>query len=439
MLPIVVRSMDRVVAAGTGRKYPAYLREARAMERWSRDELETWRRGKLAALLDHARAHVPYWRNTLDASGSELARPERFREIPFLTKDLFAEQGAALVDERPPKGRITKSSTGGSTGKNIWFLLDLETHDRRRAVARLTDSWEGVYPGTRTVTLWGSPLDANPSRLSRLYDTLANRMLLSAYGVDDAKVASHTERLLAFRPEIVVSYPSILLHFARRMGKDRCRSLSVRRVFTSAEALYPAVRDELQDLFGCPVRNRYASREFGMIAAQCPESDCLHVMDPRFLVESIEFEGVPELVVTDLDNRVQPFIRYRIHDSARILSGPCSCGRPFTRLQSVEGRSLDVIVTPTGKAFGGTFFTLVLRPSDRSVEQFQVIQEAKDRIRVLVVPGPGWSDARSAEVRAKLEGQLDGIECRIETVREIPVLKSGKRRFVIGLDGAGSR
>jgi phenylacetate-CoA ligase len=409
------------------------------MEQWSREKVEVWQRRKLADLLDHARTNVPYWRETLSHLGAELAGRDTFSTIPFLTKQIFHDRGADLVAARGARGRVRRSSTGGSTGTNIWFLLDLETNDRRRAVARLTDSWEGVYPGTRTVTLWGSPLDANPSRLARLYDTLANRMLLSAYGVDDAKVASHTERLLAFRPEVVISYPSILLHFARRMGKDRCRSLSVRRIFTSAEALYPAVRDELQDLFGCPVRNRYASREFGMIAAQCPETDCLHVMDPRFLVESIEFDGVPELVVTDLDNRVQPFIRYRIHDSARILPGPCSCGRPFTRLESVEGRSLDVIVTPTGKAFGGTFFTLVLRPSDRAVDQFQVIQEAKDRIRILVVPGAGWSDARSAEIRATLEKQLDGMDCRLETVPEIPVLKSGKRRFVIGLEEAGPR
>jgi phenylacetate-CoA ligase len=193
------------------------------------------------------------------------------------------------------------------------------------------------------------------------------------------------------------------------------------------------VRTELEELFGCPVRNRYASREFGMIAAQCPVAEGLHVMDPRFVIESVSFEGAPdELVVTDLDNRLQPFIRYRIHDTARILPDPCPCGRPFTRLQAVEGRSLDVIATPSGRAFGGTFFTLVLRPADRAIEQFQVVQEAADRVRVLIVEGPGWTEARGAEIRATLERELAGMTCHVERVEQIPVLPSGKRRFVVG-------
>jgi phenylacetate-CoA ligase len=440
MLPRLVRALDHGIAVATGRRYPAYAREIHAMERWPRPELEAWQRRKLAALLDHARARVPYWRKTLRASGEELAHPERFCEIPFLTKELIQQEGDALVDTGPSRGRVTRSSTGGSTGRNIWFLLDMETNDRRRAAALLTDTWEDVRPGTRTVTLWGSPLDAHPSRLSRTYDALANRLLLSAYRLDEAAVESHCQRLRAFRPEIVISYPSILAHFARRMGKDRCRALALRRIFTSAEALFPSIRLELEDLFGCPVRNRYASREFGMIAAQCPVGERLHVMDPRFLIESVSQDGAPpELVVTDLDNRLQPFIRYRIQDAARVVPDPCPCGRPFTLLESVEGRSLDVIATPSGRAFGGTFFTLVLRPSDRAVEQFQVVQEAADRVRVLVVKGPGWTDARGAEIQATLERELQGMTCRIESVQQIPELSSGKRRFVVGWTGTPPR
>lgn len=434
MHPALVRTLDRAIELGTSRRYLQHLGQLREMEHWSREQLEAFQLRKLADLLDHAQAHVPYWRRVLKGRGEELARPDRFRGIPFLTKDLFQEQGSALVDERGSPRRVKRSSTGGSTGKNIWFLVDLNAFDHRRAAVRLIDEWEDVRPGTRIVSLWGSPLDARRSRLSRMYDRLGNRLFLSAYGLDDAKVEEYAGRLLQFQPQVIVSYPSILLHFAQRLGRQRCRELHLQRIFSEAEALYPSVRSELEDLFGCRVCNRYGCREFGKIAAQCPESGVLHVVDSRFFVESISFDGgEPELVITDLDNAIQPFIRYRIHDSARILEGACSCGRPFTRLETVAGRSLDVIATPAGKAFGGTFFTLLLRPADQAIEQFQVVQEASDKIRVLVVPGPAWSPSRQAEIRAKLEAQLEGVSCLVQTVAEIPALASGKRRFVVGL------
>jgi phenylacetate-CoA ligase len=438
MVPRLAQLLDPAIAALTRRHYPARLRELRAMEGWPREEVLAFQRRKLAAVLGYARENVPYWRETLRSLGGtpeELARPEAFSRIPFLSKDVIRERERELVDQRPRSGRVGKGSTSGSTGINTVFRVDMDTYDRRRAAARLVDEWEGVRPGTRVVSLWGSPLDAKRSRLARLYDRLANRLFLSAYALDDERLERYARLMEEFRPEALVSYPSILLHSARRLGRERCRALALRRVFTEAEALYPTVRAELEDLFGCPVRNRYGCREFGTMAAQCQVSDCLHVVDSRILVESVAIDGgPPELVVTDLDNRVQPFIRYRILDSARILDDPCPCGRPFTRLAAVDGRSLDVVVTPRGKAFGGTFFTIALRPWDAAVEQLQVVQEAANRIRVRIVPGKAWGPSTESEILARLRREMDEMEFQLEQVREIPPLASGKRRYVVGYD-----
>ena len=186
---------------------------------------------------------------------------------------------------------------------------------------------------------------------------------------------------------------------------------------------------------GAVVRNRYASREFGMIASDCPQGGGLHLMDMRLWVETNPpqaTEAPGELILTDLDNHPMPMIRYRIDDTGRFTSGPCSCGRPWTKLASVDGRVLDVIVTPDGRAFGGTFFTLTLRPYDRSIAQFQVIQDRVDHLVVKIVPGHAWDLRRRAELLETLNRQLGGgLQIELLEVSEIPPLPSGKRRFVV--------
>jgi phenylacetate-CoA ligase len=408
------------------------------MEHWSRDQLDAWRWQRLQQLIDHAWRSVPYWRETFDRLGAEpgdFKAPEHIRLLPVLTKETINERGDQLLSRESARGRISFNSTGGSTGKNVWFLLDLETQDRRRAAGRLTEEWDGVEPGSRTATLWGASLDSKPSRAAQLYDKLTNKLFLSAYGVGLDKVASYYDALRRFRPEVISAYPSLLLHFARQIGEADCRRLGVRVIYTSAEALYEPVREELQQLFGAVVRNRYASREFGMIASDCPQGGGLHLMDMRLWVETNPpqaTEAPGELILTDLDNHPMPMIRYRIDDTGRFASGPCSCGRPWTKLAAVDGRVLDVIVTPDGRAFGGTFFTLTLRPYDRSIAQFQVIQDRVDHLVVKIVPGHAWDLRRRAELLETLNRQLGGgLQIELLEVSEIPPLPSGKRRFVV--------
>lgn len=441
----LVALLDRAIAWRSGRRYPLYLRQYRAMQTWSREQMRAWQFEKLQRLLAHAYATVPYWTEVMDGLG---ARPQDFRSIddlrrlPYQDKALIIERRDDLTSRKGGRGETRDRSTGGSTGRNIYFKVDRETQDRRRAAGRLTELWDDIVPGTRMATLWGSSLETAPSRASQLYDKLANRLFLSAYGVGDEELREYWKQLLAFRPEVLSSYPSILLHVARRAGRERCRALGVRLIYLSSEALYPSVRAEIETAFGAIVRNRYASREFGMIASDAPDGRGLYLMDMRLIVEPLDphHAGAPtELVITDLDNHVMPFIRYRIEDLGVFAPPEAAEPWPFTRVASIEGRSLDVIVTPEGKAFGGTFFTLILRPFDRSIDQFQVVQDHVDHVTIKLVAGPGFGDDGAARVKdAVVRAMGPALRVDVEVVPEIPLLLSGKRRFVVSLLGANA-
>ena len=93
---------------------------------------------------------------------------------------------------------------------------------------------------------------------------------------------------------------------------------------------------------------------------------------------------------------------------------------------------MDVVVTPDGRAFGGTFFPKALRPSNRSIQHFQVVQDHVDHVSIKVVTGPEFSDASRNEVLDRLRRHLGpDMQIDLEVVDSIPVLPSGKHSFIV--------
>jgi phenylacetate-CoA ligase len=50
-----------------------------------------------------------------------------------------------------------------------------------------------------------------------------------------------------------------------------------------------------------------------------------------------------ELVITTLQKEGAPLIRYRTHDLTREIEGACPCGRPYPRIDTILGRSDDMV------------------------------------------------------------------------------------------------
>ncbi len=48
------------------------------------------------------------------------------------------------------------------------------------------------------------------------------------------------------------------------------------------------------------------------------------------------------ILVTNLANRIQPFIRYEVTDRIGLSTKPCSCGSSFPLIQEIDGRHSDV-------------------------------------------------------------------------------------------------
>lgn len=111
--------------------------------------------------------------------------------------------------------------------------------------------------------------------------------------------------------------------------------LGIKRIICSSEPLTPAMREEIESVWGCKTLRQWGMTELGLAnAIECAEQDGFHLNNPDFLVEVIDpktgeqlspgEEG--ELVVTTLRRRCMPLIRYRTRDITTLIDEPCNCG-----------------------------------------------------------------------------------------------------------------
>jgi phenylacetate-CoA ligase len=142
-----------------------------------------------------------------------------------------------------------------------------------------------------------------------------------------------------------------------------------------------------------------------------------------------------ELIVTNLNNYVFPFIRYKINDSVVLSDKICKCGFNLPIVQNIYGKSIEVIRTPSGNNLSSADFAAFFEHYQKhthAVRQFQIIQEQEDKILIKIVPSNIFND----NIRKDIENQLYQITQQSMKVHVIPVEniepeKSGKTKVMI--------
>lgn len=421
----------------------AVQRAALATDSLDAAGIASLQREKLARLLKDARARSPYYREVIDAGAAEAAldgTPAHELSLPLLTKTVIRERLDDLVAEGIDSSRLIPNSTSGSTGEPMRFYTDLQATLWRRAVDIRNRGWIGVPDGERVALLWGSQIDnrVSSSVRGRLHALITRRCMLDAYDLSEARMAEYLEQLRAFAPRMLVGYPNALVRFGEWCPAAGRSIPSLRAIVTSAEALYEDQRLRIQETLGVPVYDRYGCREVGCIAHERPGSDGLVINADRVLLELLDERGrpVPEgdlgsIYVTDLDSHAMPLIRYEIGDLA--VAARESEGQTYPALARVEGRSLDVVRSPDGRAVGGTYWTILLR-SRPGFRQFQVVQERLDHLRILYLRDPEVANPDFGHFREGIRKTCgEAVQVEFEEVERISAEPNGKFRVVKSL------
>jgi phenylacetate-CoA ligase len=169
----------------------------------------------------------------------------------------------------------------------------------------------------------------------------------------------------------------------------------------------------------------------------------MHIMGENMIVEVLDGERackageMGELVITELNNRAMPLIRYRIGDMASLSGTPCTCGRSLPVIENIFGRAYDMIKNRNGKIFHGEFFMYIIEDAKRKnlgIGAFQLIQQEQELFKIKIKPEPGYGEeTREFITRRIKEGFSADATVVFEEVTKIERASSGKMRLIIGL------
>lgn len=434
----------RYVSWRYGSDLERLVEEALEREHWGSAQWRTWKEDRLARVLHRAASRVPYYRSHWEERRrrGDIRSWESLENWPLLDKEVVRANSRAFVADDCDPRRMFAWSTSGTTGKSIvlwwgrpamrrWYAL-FEARWRR---------WHGVSIRSRWAILGGklvTPVAAKEPPFW-VWNSAMRQLYMSAYHLSPVMLPHYLEALHRYRIEYLWGYSSAL-HALAETALESGTVVPMKVAIANAEPLLPYQREAIERAFDCPVRETYGMAEAVCGAGEC-EAGQLHLWPEAGVLEILGEDGAPiaggtpgEFVCTGLVNEDMPLIRYRVGDRgvAPQEHMTCSCGRKLPILPGVDGRCDDVLVTPDGRQVGR--MDPVFK-GGMPIREAQIVQVARDHIRVKVVPAKGFDRAWEADLRARVKDRLGDMVVDVEQVWEIPRGPGGKFKAVVSLMG----
>lgn len=252
------------------------------------------------------------------------------------------------------------------------------------------------------------------------------------------------DALNAFAPTVIATYPTVAAMLADEAERGAL-GFAPKEMWTGGETLSATVRQRLEQVFGCAVRNSYGASEFMSIAWECARGQ-LHANTDWVILEPVDDRGQPmpanersySTLLTNLANHVQPLIRYDLGDQLTMRAERCDCG---CRLPVIEvlGRRDDALLMAgrTGQAV--TLLPMALTTvleDEAGVFDFH-LRQLDDHTLALWLPLQG-AEGEKALARCRLElnkfalaQELQPIRVMGELGQTMPRGRSGKAQRVV--------
>jgi len=337
---------------------------------WDRSRIEAYQNERLARLIRHAYRNVPYYWKIMrerNISPEQIATVADLPRLPVLEREALRREGANLRATNVPNSKVRSDLTSGSTGTPVAFTYDALGYSAGIAAGDMLRGLSGWRPGSDNILIGGDPSARGrwDRRNSGEINFLARQISFAAPRPDDPdKIAALVERIAALDPVSIEGPPAVIHALARHVQGRGLILNKLLRVFTTGEILGTREKQDIEIALA-PVSDIYGCAEMFALAVRPVREDHFYVCDPHVIVETEEASvpGMKDLIVTNLDNRAQPLIRYRVGDLIDGLQPPEKDARfPFTTFRRIVGRNAEIVRLPNGlslhpiQAFGGMLF-----------------------------------------------------------------------------------
>lgn len=400
---------------------------------------------QLKHMISFAYKNVPYYHKLFDElklTPSNIRRIKDLEKLPILTKDVIKKNWEDLNPINLNDMKYYIQSTGGSTGSPLQYRLS--KFDRFFLGAILYRGWGygGYELGDKMVFLAGTSLDvgSKPFIVKKAHEIARNLKKLSAFDMDNNEMKKYVNTINSFKPKFIRGYASSIDFFAKFIEENNVQIRSPSATFTTAEKLYPKMRQRIGDAFDCEVYDGYGLNDGGVSAYECKEHNGLHIDTERSIMEITSDNGEQvncgkgKILATTLQNYAMPLIRYETGDIGHLIDDVCSCGRGSKMLKEVIGRDKELLLTPTGKyVHGAAFYNDMIHEFKNANEiiECQIIQRKKESIIFNMICKDNFDTTQLENIREIVKRRSDGWDVEFRFVDEIERTKAGKYKFII--------
>jgi putative adenylate-forming enzyme len=266
-------------------------------------------------------------------------------------------------------------STGTSGNRGMFLVSETE---RANWVAYMIDRVIGFSFTEVEIAFF---LRAN----NKLYESAKSRKVSFNFFDIFQNIDSHIERLNNLQPDILIAQPSVLMILSKKKVNGELK-INPRKVISVAEVLTNEDRTYFESIFQIKLDEVYQCTE-GFLASSCSEG-VLHFNEDFLIIEKkyIDEERTRfHPIITDLLRKCQPVVRYELNDIITEKKN-CKCGSNFLAIESIEGRSDDVIELEDNENKMVSIFPDIIRReivlADKRIKDYAVIQ--KDNITIML-------------------------------------------------------
>ena len=356
-----------------------------------------------------------------------------FSQLPVVNKDTYRAQYDSFLSSVYKDASDNRVMwTSGSTGTPFSMVQNKNKINHNTAGGIFLGAVGGYYIGMKEafVRVWMRNV-----KKSKLQLIAENLIMIDSSIMGDEELEKMVSIIKKKKVKTLVGYSNSLAEISRYIKEKNIDTSDccVKAIIPISEPMPMEAKENLKKQFGCNVRAWFSNEENGIMGIQNPDDESYYIDTESYYYEILKLNSdepaepgeLGRIVITDLYNYAFPILRYDNGDLA-IAERKEKNGRYRLYLKELYGRRSDVIYDCEGRAvtpISTNMWNL------KGVKQFRFIQE--DVTRYTMMLNGDREEIDVEDVISRLIPFLgEQAEINIEFVDEIPVLNSGKRKFL---------
>jgi phenylacetate-CoA ligase len=334
---------------------------------------------------------------------------EDFEKLPFTDKSDLRDAYPLGLQAVPDSEVVRIHSSSGTTGTPVIIPYTKKDVDDWAEMFKRSYETAGVTKEDRIQITPGYGLWTAGIGFQAGAELLGSMVIPMGPGNTDKQI----KMMMDMKSSVLCGTSSYALLLAEELSKRKLKDkIRLKKGIIGSERWGEKMRRRIADEIGVQLYDIYGLTEiYGPgIAISCDEASGMHYWDDYLYFEIVDqFSGQPvtygevgELVITTLKKEGAPLIRYRTHDLTRFIPGECACGMKHPRIDTILGRTDDMIKVKGTNIFPGQIDEL-LRDVHGASSEYKVVidhQNGKDVMTIIFETDPD-ADKKSVEQNMK--------------------------------------